>query len=277
MGKTRHWAVLAAAAALAVGFSTGAEACVNNGGTGCTSPGGTTSVTWDFCGGNFGCGNYYGGYWGSVQDHTFSPTSGSGPNTTVHGYSDTGNGGALQSADAYQYGTNGIGVVNNNGESPTGYPDHSMDNHINTDSLLFSFDQAVQLTGVELGWWTNDSDITVLAYTGAGTPPSLTSGGYGDLTSNGWSLVGNYNDIGTAPTAINSGNLVSSYWLVGAANSTFGGTSGLADYVKLCSLAGVVPQGPPPPHTVPAPATLTLLGLGLGLLARRRRREGCAA
>jgi uncharacterized protein (TIGR03382 family) len=271
MGKARHWAVLAATAALALGFSTGAEAYYANNG-------GTTSVTWDFCGNNFGCGNHYGGaYTGSVQDHTFSATSGSGPNATVHGYSDTGTGGALQSADAYQYGTNGIGVVNNNGESPYSYPDHSMDNHINTDSLLFSFDQAVQLTGVELGWTYNDSDITVLAYTGMGAPPSLTGGGYNALTSNGWQLVGNYNNIGTAPTTINSGNVVSSYWLVGAANSTFGGTAGLSDYVKLCSLAGVVPQGPPPPNTVPAPATLTLVGLGLGLLVRRRHREGRAA
>jgi hypothetical protein len=70
-------------------------------------------------------------------------------------------------------------------------PEHAMDNIDRYDSVQFAFSQAIKLTGLEVGWIGDDSDITVLAYTGAGSP-ALGGSTYGSLLSSGWTFIGHY-------------------------------------------------------------------------------------
>ena len=96
----------------------------------------------------------------------------------------------------------GLGVTNRDGVSgggdtyegtiaQTSVPGHTMDNELRYDSMLFDFGagNAFQLKSVTVGWWQTDSDLTILAYTGTGTPTftdSSASQGYSSLLGSGW-------------------------------------------------------------------------------------------
>ena len=71
-----------------------------------------------------------------------------------------------------------------------------VDNINRYDSLRFDFTSAVRLTQLNIGWMGSDSDITVLAYTGAGVAP-LAGLGYASLIGSGWTLVNHYSNPGT--------------------------------------------------------------------------------
>lgn len=176
-----------------------------------------------------------------------------------------------------------------------GTPEHAFDNNQRTDAAMFQFGKSTTLKQVTFGWSTTDLDFTVLAWTGNGVPTmgnyfitntnnNLVAGnqnmvvGQGNYTATGavnggWTLVGNYaqNALGSSQTfGINAQNVSSSYWLIMAYNSAFGGGSNLDmgnDYFKLFSVAGTSSQ------QVSEPGALALALLALGGVAYSRRRR----
>lgn len=205
--------------------------------------------------------------------------------------------------------TVGLGVRNqsaaDSGEGTA--PEHAMDNNFrnssstnNTilssaavyDSILLSFDTAVALTGVTIGWTRYDADVTISAYLGTGAP-TLAGRTYGQLTAAGWSYVEHEADL-TAGTqrlfngatgnadGVSAATVTSRYWMVSAYNPTRGGNTSISglnvgnDYFKLLSVAAAS-SSPPAPGGVPEPAALSLIGVAaLGAAASRRRKASPA-
>ncbi len=202
--------------------------------------------------------------------------------TSVAGYSAPNNSAGLVSTvgaglpDLNWY-SGGYGICTTSpGDPNCSSPNHALDNNAAYESILLSFGKAVTLSWLDIGWKYSDSDLSVLAYTGTGTPV-LQGANYGGLLGSGWTLIGQYSNapVNTSTThSLSFGTDVSSsYWLIGAYNSVFqnkGWTTG-NDYVKLLAVAG----NTKPPGQVSEPAAMMLLAAGLmGMWGLRRRRDG---
>jgi len=241
----------------------------------------------------FGCGSTglpaCGGTVGASQ--TYSATGTSTTNTArVSGWANTGTVGdnnqrRLASGSIRTWGS-GLGVVSA-GESATS-PNHALDSSGPDEFVLVSFAQAVNLTNVGVGWFNTDFDITVLAFTGSGTPnltnntlsaADLAGGATTGLINGGWTLVGNRSNAsatlaGTVNNYTLANNISSSHWLIGAYNTGVGGTNeGWTtgdDFFKLLHVGGLTtPSGGGGGAPVPVPGTLALIALGLPFLRRR--------
>jgi len=221
-----------------------------------------------------------------------------GVSVTARAYSNTGNtnGGTNNALQTAYLGTfsGGFGATNRDGSNNTDAdegipsnsdpPEHGVDNDGRYDIVLFSLAEAMNLTQVQLGYFPVDSDITVLAYTGGGSPAELSNGTttttYAALTSTlGWTLVGHYSDVSALPgdtVNLNTSsqtanpNLVSSHWLVGAYNPLVGSDQGWTkgnDYVKLLALWAEKPS-----NGTPEPNGMALFGATLAALMWARGR-----
>lgn len=213
-----------------------------------------------------------------------SPVSAGGLSATASAISAANATTASITATTAYYG-GGLGVTTT-GETTTS-PQHAIDNNGAIESVLFTFSdgvagasytEKVNLSAVNFGWISGDSDFSVYAYTGAGAgnPIGLT---YTNLTGNGWTLIGHYNKASTGTHSITN-SIYSSYWLVGAYNGVGGSLDTADDYFKLKSLVGTAcpPSGTPPgcsgitpPSGVPEPGTLLLMSAGLFGLHRYSR------
>lgn len=216
-----------------------------------------------------------------------------GSNVTVSGFSTSGTAGAVFAAASIYNWSSGLGVVASNEVYTTDGP-HAADNIGGTDAILIKFDVATSLTSAVVGWngtdnpttiasgagagSYTDSDLSVLAWTGPGTPGAVSGLTAGGLVGAGWQIIGNYADIGTATngnTASISTAVNSSYWLVTAYDTAFGTTSknggtlgGGNDAFKLATLTGTTI------YKTPEPGSLVLLGAGLlGMATIRRRKQ----
>jgi len=229
---------------------------------------------------------------------TWTLTTTVSPGVTVSGVANTGgtdtsNNGAnqtIQNATIVSY-PGGVGIRNADWASgdvdvnESSSPEHAIDNNERFDMVLLNFGaQKVNLTGLSLGWVNTDSDISVMAYTGA-NPMSLIGNTYGSLVGLGWKVIGNYSDEGVGTVNITGSNgqtllanQSSSYWLIGAYNWVAAGgnftqntTAGYMDYVKLASVTGDVKTTI---TQVPEPGSFALITLALvGMLYMRQRRS----
>jgi hypothetical protein len=233
-------------------------------------------------------GNSTGGSWGNQRSWTSD-----GVTVTATAWANTGgidasvaaNQQVIQSAYLGWWGGSGMGVenrdrgsrsYNDQNEGDTWNGEHAMDNNQRYDTVLLSFSEAVKLESLKLGWLANDSDMTVLAYTGAAEGAPLAGMQYQGLLASGWELIGHYANLtANVDKLINPDSVVSSFWLIGAFNPLVGGTTPHGagagnDYVKLAAVgASTVP---PPPGNVPEPGSLVLAALGVSGLLRMRRR-----
>jgi hypothetical protein len=208
----------------------------------------------------------------SSYGNTVSYSSG-GVNLGLSGYSTTGSANTLQSGCLDGFGSYGAGVVSraeDGSPSPscdTGQPNHAADNYGSVDGFLLSFSSAVQLTNIKTGWVQNDSDFSVLYYTGVVAPAMNSS--LTNMLSSGWSLLQNVNGGSSGYTdysLASNASTVSSYWYISSYSSSFGGQLDSGDdYFKLKSVSAE--------RAVPEPGTLALLGLGLAGIGFARRRR----
>ncbi|RTL36241.1 MAG: PEP-CTERM sorting domain-containing protein [Rhodocyclaceae bacterium] len=247
--------------------------------------------------------------------NTRTYSAGTNQNVTISAWSDTKNSGSgantvtnayIQNAYLGSY-SGGLGVTNRDGATGAGdtnegtiantsVPGHTMDNSVRYDSMLFDFGtgKSVALNSVTVGWWYSDSDITVLAYTGTGTPTFVSANqGYASLLSSGWSVVkASAGTTGTAnysnaagntpqqssdaskyvPLAVNDLNVSARYWLVGALNNLVqalpnGATVNAGnDYVKIAAISAT--------YKTPEPSSMVLASGALaGIMLMRRRRK----
>jgi hypothetical protein len=219
-----------------------------------------------------------------------SPVSNSGLSATATAFSAANNTTATITATTAYYG-GGLGVTSS-GETTTS-PQHAIDNNGAIETVMLSFSNGVSgissadkvnLTSASFGWSSTDADFSVYAYTGTATPTVLGLT-YSNLTSNGWSLIGHYNNAAstTAKTVTFANTVYSSNWLIGAYNglTTTSGASSSNDYFKLasvtgtkCPTTGTIPagcNGGGTPGGVPEPGTLLLMGAGLLGLTRMSR------
>ncbi len=275
MVRWKRMAMVAVALGLCAGPLSAATWTSWSGGTNCTgTPACESAITSNF--GNSRTGTASGTF--SVTATAWSFT-GSSSNTTLE--------------NAYlSLWSGGLGVTNRDytSDPELSSPNHALDNANRADYILFNFNaptgSLVNLTSVTAGWVESDADITVLAYTGTGTPPSLAGKTRSQLLTDGWQLVGHYgcSNLGCSsaaePQTVTLNTTVSSnYWLIGAydANSalanaakTFGSPNASPyDYLKIASISGTETK------RVPEPGSAALVGSALlaGLLAFRRSRS----
>lgn len=217
--------------------------------------------------------SFTGGYVGSTSQVNYN--YGDEQILSVSGLT-ANNNGNLRSVNVTQQGGYGLYTTGNT---------HGISNSIgmngnNPSQMLFlDFGQAVSLDTFTLSWGFHNNGVpnygSVLAYTGGDTL-NLSGMGWSDLLSNGFAHAGDanaYKNLHVGQEASVQGGLLSQFWLIGAINPIFGGTSdGLHDSFKLGGISFSSMDVSEVP--LPAAAWLFLTGLaGMGWLKKRKAKR----
>lgn len=162
---------------------------------------------------------------------------------------------------------------------------HTIDNFSggdDTDMVLLSFEKAVSLTEVNIGYTTGVADVTVVGYTGSGTPdPSDMAGKTWSQVQGSpsvWQTVSELLSVSVGAYAVNAAGITSKYWLIGACNSVFNSATcidGKCDHgggFKLATVTGTTPNGGGGGE-VPAPASVLLILAGLLAMQRSSKKK----
>ena len=174
---------------------------------------------------------------------------------------------------------NSHGLLNYNRDE--GSSQHYVDNYgEETDMLLFTFDELVSITGLDIGWYSNDSDISIAAFdsSNSASAPSLVGKTWAQVAEDAIFKTSINNAVvnGTSFASLTAEQgIESKYWIIGAYNSSFGtGSDNWSDKLKIAGIttvAGVGPD-PKPPTDVAEPSSLAVLA-SFGLFAAWRRRK----
>jgi hypothetical protein len=204
-----------------------------------------------------------------------SAVTSNGVTATSSAYSTTGTNQTLAGATLYDHDFNSMGVVSA-AEMPGAEPQHAMDNVSSTDLISIKFSSAlVALTAVTTTYVSGDSDMSLLAYTGTNGQYSLVGKTTANLITDGWKLVATINGgtAGATYAGLNAGGITSSWWIISAYNSGYGGTGAGVDagddYMKLLSVAGDIKTTT---SKVPEPGSLMLMGAAFCAAVGARRR-----
>ncbi len=272
MSTTRFSALLAVASLAA--FCGSASAQVKTWNFADRNPAG--SCTGSFAVNNTGTSTNIGNVIGCTQQ-----PSGTTVDLSLRAYSTTGASSTFATAAVNDQSGNGVAVYNQTETRDGTAPNHAMDNSgTGIDAMLLSFTSSEILKSLTVGWSQPDGDFQILRWIGASNATqatvesSILAKTAGNMVAAGgnWQLVslidgGGTGDVNATFNSFNAGNASSSYWLISAYNSGFGGagfTTG-TDAIKLLGVGTGV-------GTVSSPGTLALVGLGLlgaGFMRRR--------
>lgn len=242
--------------------------------------------------------------------------AGAGFDLVATGWSDTGAGKTLQTTAFNDY-SSGVGTGNQIEGTNASSPDHSIDSYQdwnkvcvkwknngkckqeewvqedkNYESVLLSFDEAVNITDIGISWATQSSgssnkvDISLLAYKPT-TNPNVANGTgsvtgfaptdtWAGIVSGDWGVVGNYNNVGTGYFSAPS-DVLSKTWLVSVFNPAFNsGDQGIFSASNGFKLKGVKTREGisfDDGGEVPVPGTAALFLLGVAALGGSRRKK----
>lgn len=176
----------------------------------------------------------------------------------------------------------GIGILNDheaaqiNGETSTS-PDHAIDNdNGNVDFLVLQFSKPVNLASINLGWISNDSDVTIRWGNAPGAWNALpaiddvavtAANGLNSMVNTPGKTFSGGTTTGTRPTP---NGALSDFWIISAANpNVVEGYKKKSDFFKLSAI--VISEFPP----LPEPGTWMTMIFGFGAIGgmMRRRRK----
>ena len=208
------------------------------------------------------------------------------PELTIEAWANTGCGWSCGNDDHVAQGfasTNDWGLLNYNLDSSSGSlkgENHVIDNAGgDVDMMFFSFSESTALSGIDIGWFSGDSDVSIAAFS---TLPTLNGNTWNTIV--GQSIFkASFSNLGNAPYSLTNevaGAVVEAkYWLIGAYSSIFGDSGANdsnSDSFKLASITTTQTLKTPPKDPdlveVAEPSTIAIFAsFGLFLMWRRKK------